>query len=275
MKLSQHGNVDKVLDTYLGTLPSKKATTPYLSDSGINKDKHPEPVLLSTSEHNLYQRIVGSLLYLSINTRGDLLPAVHCLTRKMAAPNTYSMLQARRVLAYLQGTKSYKMVFDGNEDTPVIYGWADSSFNSGVGDRKSQYGYCFAFGLKSAMFINVCRRSTIIAQSSTEAEYYGLAEASRELLWIRNFLLEIEQSQVHVKTIYQDNTTTIKIATTETVTDRSKHIDVKYHFVKSLCFDGLINVEYMATADMVADIFTKVLLDGTFSRHAKRLLGIW
>jgi hypothetical protein len=193
----------------------------------------------------------------------------------MAAPNTYSMLQARRVLAYLQGTKNYKMVFDGNEDKSVIYGWADSSFNSGVGDRKSQYGYCFAFGLKSAMFINVCRRSTIIAQSSTEAEYYGLAEASRELLWIRNFLLEIDQSQVQVKTIYQDNTTTIKIATTETVTDRSKHIDVKYHFVKSLCFDGLINVEYMATADMVADIFTKVLLDGTFSRHAKRLLGIW
>ena len=76
---------------------------------------------------------------------------------------------------------------------------------------------------------------------------------------------------MQVKTIYQDNTTTIKIATTETVTDRSKHIDVKYHFVKSLCFDGLINVEYMATADMVADIFTKVLLDGTF----KRLLGIW
>ena len=76
---------------------------------------------------------------------------------KMAAPNTYSMLQARKVLAYLQSTKDYKMVFDGNDDNPVIYGWADSSFNTGVGDRKSQYGYCFGFGLKSAMFINVCR----------------------------------------------------------------------------------------------------------------------
>ena len=59
---------------------------------------------------------------------------------------------------YLQSTKDYKMVFDGNDDNPVIYGWADSSFNTGVGDRKSQYGYCFGFGLKSAMFINVCRR---------------------------------------------------------------------------------------------------------------------
>ena len=88
-------------------------------------------------------------LDLSINTRGDLLPAVHCLTRKMAAPNSYSMLQARKVLAYLQSTKEYKMVFDGNDDNPVIYGWADSSFNTGVGDRKSQYGYCFGFGLKS------------------------------------------------------------------------------------------------------------------------------
>ena len=214
-------------------------------------------------------------LDLSINTRGDLLPAVHCLTRKMAAPNTYSMLQARKVLAYLQSTKDYKMVFDGNDDNPVIYGWADSSFNTGVGDRKSQYGYCFGFGLKSAMFINVCRRSTIIAQSSTEAEYYGLAEASRELLWIKNFLIEIEQSQVQVRTIYQDNTTTIKLATADAVTDRSKHIDVKYHFVKSLCSEGLINVEYLATAHMVADIFTKALLDGIFHKHATRLLGIW
>ena len=109
----------------------------------------------------------------------------------------------------------------------------------------------------------------------SEAEYYGLAEASRELLWIKNFLFEIEQSQVQVRTIYQDNTTTIKIATAEAVTDRSKHIDVKYHFVKSLCSDGLINVEYLATAHMVADIFTKALLDGIFHKHATRLLGIW
>ena len=76
------------------------------------------------------------------------------------------------------------------------------------------------------MFINVCKRSTMIAQSSTEAEYYGLAEASREVSSIRIFLLEIEQSQVEVRKIYQDNTTTIKIVTTDAVTERSKHIDV-------------------------------------------------
>ena len=76
-------------------------------------------------------------------------------------------------------------------------------------------------------------------------------------------------------TTNNNNTTTIKIATAEAVTDRSKHIDVKYHFVKSLCFDGLINVEYLATAHMVADIFTKALLDGIFHKHATRLLGIW
>ena len=114
----------------------------------------------------------------------------------------------------------------------------------------------------------------MIAQSSTEAEYYGLAEASRELLWIKNFLLEIEQSQVEVRKIYQDNTTTIKIATSDTVTERSKHIDVKYHFVKALHGAGIIDVEHMATSKMVADIFTKTLVDGAFNQHARRLLGI-
>ena len=135
-----------------------------------------------------------------------MLAATHSLTRKMARPTTHSMLQARRALGYLYHTRNYVLIFDGNDKEPVIYGWADSSFNSGSENSRSAYGYCFQFGSKSGMFINVCRRSTIAAQSTTEAEYYALAEAARELLWIRNFLNEIDHTHVKVERIWQDNT---------------------------------------------------------------------
>merc|ERR1711871_680368 len=221
-----------------------------------------------------YQRIVGSLLYLAINSRGDLLAATHSLTRRMATPTTHSMLQARRALAYLYHTRDYVLIFDGNDPSPVIYGWADSSLDVGSMEKRSAYGYCYQFGLQSGMFLNVCRRSTIAAQSTTEAEYYALAEAARELLWIKNFLYEIDQYQVKVQRIWQDNTTTIKLATSDDVSERSKHIECKFHFVKKLSAKGVIDVQHKPTDEMVADIFTKNLLEPVFNKYAMRIQGM-
>ncbi len=108
----------------------------------------------------------------------------------------------------------------------------------------------------------------------TEAEYYSLAEAARELLWIKNFLYEIDQNQVKVQRIWQDNTTTIKLATSDDVSERSKHIECKFHFVKKLSAKGIIDVQHMPTDQMVADIFTKSLLEAVFKKHAMRIQGM-
>ena len=79
----------------------------------------------------------------------------------------------------------------------------------------------------------MCKSSTLIAQSSTEAELYALAEACRELHWIRSFLAELDISIV-CDTIFQDNTTTISMLKQDGMSERSKHIDVKSNFVKRL-----------------------------------------
>ena len=143
----------------------------------------------------MFQQITGSLLYLAICTRGDLLYSVHLLTRRMSNPRVLDLQRAKRVLSYLLHTAQYGVTFRGNDDDQII-GWADSAFNSGEGERKNCYGYCFQLGRQSAMFLNVCKRSTLIAQSSTEAELYALAEACRELLWIRSFLGELNLSNI-------------------------------------------------------------------------------
>ena len=123
------------------------------------------------------------------------------------------------------------------------------------------------------MFVNACKRSTLIALSSTEAEYYCLAEACRELLWIKAFLKEIEV-EIPIGKIFQDNTTTIAMADVEGLSERSKHIDVKFHFVKRLGKNGIADYVYIQTENMVPDIFTKDLADTHFESHSESVLGL-
>ena len=98
------------------------------------------------------------------------------------------------------------------------------------------------------------------------------AEACRELLWIRSFLGELNISIV-CETIFQDNTTTISTIQQDEMSKRSKHIDVKFNFVKRLVKDKIVECPHVATNEMVADIFTKDLPDESFGGHSVTVLG--
>ena len=227
--------------------------------------------LLNEKDKRTFQQMTGGLLYLAICTRGDLLPAVHELTRKMSNPRQHDLSAAKKVIAYLSGTLEKGVTFYG-DDVQEIFGYADSAFNSGTGDKKNKYGFCFQYGKRSAMFLNVCKRSTLIAQSSTEAEFYALAEACRELLWINSFLYEVKE-EVQCKVIYQDNTSIFSMIEQDGVSDRNKHIDVKSNFVKKLQQISRTKYVHMDSSDMIADIFTKDLPDESYKRHADSILG--
>ena len=122
------------------------------------------------------------------------------------------------------------------------------------------------------MFVNVCKRSTLIAQSSTEAELYALAEACRELLWTRSFLNELDISIV-CELVNQDNTSTISMIQQDGMSERSKHIDVKFNFVKRLVKNKVVMCPHVATKEMITDIFTKDLPDEIFGGHSIKVLG--
>ena len=189
----------------------------------------------------------------------------------MSNPRVLDLQRAYKALIYLMHTAHSGVTFHGCDD-PIIYGWADSAFNSGEGEKRNTFGYCFQLGRKSGMFINICRRSTLIAQSSTEAELYALAEACRELLWIKSFLGELNLSIV-CETIFQDNTTTINMVHQDGMSERSKHIDVKFNFVKRLIAIKAASCPHSATHGMIADIFTKDLPDESYGRHSVSVLG--
>ena len=185
---------------------------------------------------------------------------MHLLTRRMSNPRVVDLQRARKVLVYLMHTAHFGVTFHGNDEDRII-GWADSAFNSGEGERKNCYGYCFQLGEQSGMFVNVCKRSTLIAQSSTEAELYALAEACRE------FLKELDISIV-CELVNQDDTSTISMIQQDRMSERSKHIDVKFNFVKRLVNNKVVICPHVATKEMITDIFAKDLPDEIFGGHS-------
>ena len=123
------------------------------------------------------------------------------------------------------------------------------------------------------MFIAVCKCSTLIAQSSIEAKSYCLVEVCRELLWIRSFPGEI-LANIPCWRIFQDNTSTINMVSHEAVSERSRHMDVKFYFVMKLKSAGKVGFLHSNSAEMCADIFTKDLFDDVYARHAAVMQGI-
>jgi hypothetical protein len=266
LRLSQLGYIEKILGNFKLPNSERISRTPY----HLSAPKKEASTPLDTENKQLYMQITGSLLYLAISTRPDILSSVHHLTRAMQSPKEADILAAYRVLRYLLLTPDLCLTFNGNSKLEVI-GYADSSF---VKNERNQFGYCFQLGSSSGCFVSVVKRTTTSAQSSTEAEYYALCEGCRELLWIRSFTREIGFNDILVKTIKQDNKSCISFSSQLGMSDRMKHVELNYLFVKTLVHERNVNIEYLKTKDMLADIFTKVMPADSFEYLRDLILGI-
>jgi hypothetical protein len=268
MKISMPGYTQRIIDDYLpsGTQPSK---TP---SSIIGADVLPAPNdLLDKQHHTLFMRIVGSLLYLAISVRPDILYSVHALTQHMKAPSVTHLQAAYRVLRYLSGTTNFSLTFYAGHDVE-LQAYADAAYANNV-DYKSQHGICFRLGTKSACFYSITKKQNLIALSSTESEYIALAECVREVIWFRSMFDELNLPISTPTPIYQDNRSCIKIAQDPSVADRTKHIAIRHHFVKERIALGNIVLVYTPTAHMVADILTKPLSFAFFKPLLSQILG--
>jgi hypothetical protein len=106
----------------------------------------------------------------------------------------------------------------------------------------------------------------VVALSTAEAEYISLAEACQEAVYLRRLLSEIGEEQKTPTTIYHDNQASMAMSKDPCFHKRSKHIDIKYHFVKDLTEQREIQAKYVPTQEMKADILTKPLTKEKFNR---------
>ena len=213
-----------------------------------------------------YSALVGSLNYLAVCTRPDISQAVGVLSKYMAAPTTAHWLAAKHVLRYLASTTDYGITFDGTSAN--LIGYCDADYAGDPDSRRSTTGYVFV--LNGGAISWASRLQKTVAASTTEAEYMAEAAAVKEALWLKTLLTDIDYSINAVK-LYADNQAAIKLMNNPIVSQRSKHIDVSYHFARQHIVNGTIALTYKPTAEMVADTLTKAVPE---SKHRTCCIGM-
>jgi hypothetical protein len=139
----------------------------------------------------------------------------------------------------------------------MLHGFTDSDWMGSVVDRKSTSGYCFSLG--SAMISWSSRKQGFVAQSTAEAEYIAASAASREAVWLRKLLSDLFRTELEPTVIHCDNQSCIKLTENPVFHDRSKHIEMRYHYIRDMIQRKFLSLQYVPTAEQTADIFTKPL----------------
>jgi len=228
----------------------KPVSTPLVTNEKLQKvDGAPE------ANASRYKSLVGSLLHLTA-TRPDIMFATSLLSRFMQNPSQIHLGIRKRILRYLQGTKEYSIWYKSTSN-PTLLGYTNSDWAGSVDDMKSTLGYAFSLG--SGIFSLASKKQATVAQSTAEAEYVAATEATSQAIWLRRILKDMGEKQSGPTTINCDNKSTITMTKNHVHHSRTKHIAIKYHFIREAETNMEIRLEYCPTEDQIADTFTKVL----------------
>ena len=266
--MNQSRYIDKILVKF-GMEECKKRYTPVEND--INKNTHTESEIIN---NKLYQEIIGSLVYLMVATRPDLCYTVTKLSQKLSRPTMKDLNRAKQVLRYLKGTKEQKLVFKKSKNPLKLEGFSDSDWGNDE-DRKSISGYCFRLSENGPIISWKSKKQQIVSLSTCEAEFIAITHTTQEALYLTNILktiLEPELTKSPV-VINCDNQASIVLAQNTVINQRSKHIDIKYHFIKNEVKKESIVLKYISSEQNIADVFTKPATRIKLNRFLPNLLG--
>ena len=192
-------------------------------------------------------------MYLMVCTRPDIAQVVSVVSRYLACPGKGHWEAVKWIFRYLKGTINAYLEFGGNE---ILTGYVDSDFGGDLDKRRSLTGYVFTLG-GCAISWKSTLQSTI-ALSSTEAEYTTIMEAIREAIWLKAFLGEVTSLGDPIM-VFCDNQSAIHLTNDRMFHERTKHIDIRYHFVRDVISEGNVLVKKISTEENPADMLTKPL----------------
>jgi hypothetical protein len=201
-----------------------------------------------------YQRGIRSLMYAATSTHPDIAFPVAILSRFMRNPGRIHWEAVKDVIRYLKGMADLTLTLGGSDKGLEAYANADWASQP---HRHSMSGYTVL--LHSSLVAWSARKQTIIALSTAEAEYIALTAVMREILYLQALIAELYEPVIPPIPVYCDNQGALALTTNNKFHTRTKHIDIRYHYVRSLVRSGLLDLQYCPTEDNIADIFTKVL----------------
>ena len=209
---------------------------------------------------------VGCLLHLVGLTRPDIAYAVGQLSRFTQNPGPEHWKAFKRILAYLRKTPKFGVQFGGGSS--VLQGYVDADYAGDLDNRRSTSGAVFT--LNGGPISWHSRRQSCVALSTTESEFISAADGTKEAIWLRRLHVELGGNDQPVK-LNCDNQGAIALVRNPVFHQRTKHMDVRYFFVRDAQQDGLIDIQYVETENQLADCVTKALAVPRFEKLRSNL----
>ncbi|GJV41253.1 putative ribonuclease H-like domain-containing protein [Tanacetum coccineum] len=251
--ISQDKYVDEILKKF-GFSTVKIASTPMETSKPLLKDAEAEDVYV-----HLYRSMIGSLMFLTA-LRPDIMFVVCTCARFQVTPKVSHLYAMKRIFRYLKGQPKLGIWYP--KDSPFdLEAYTDSDYTGASLDRKSTIGGCQFLG--SRLISWQCKKKTIVANSTTEAEYVAAASCCGQVLWFQNQILDYGYNFMNTN-IFIDNESTICIVKNLVFQSKTNHIEIRHHFVRDSNEKKLIQMIKIYTDQNVADFLTKAFDVGRF-----------
>jgi Reverse transcriptase (RNA-dependent DNA polymerase) len=270
ISLCQHSYIDSIISRF-NFDDIKPVSTPSDPNVNLSKEDAPKSVMeVGRMKGKPYREAVGSLMYAATSTCPDIAYATGQVARYMDKPGMKHWEAVCRVYAYLKGTRDLRLVLGGAVNKDVV-GYTDADGMS-HDDRHAISGYAYMIDGGAVSWSS--KRQEIVSTSTTEAEYVAATHAAKEGIWLRAFISEVFKPINEPMTLYSDSQTAIKLANNpDQFNARTKHIDIRFHFIRCVIEEGKVALVYCPTNDMIADTLTKGL-PSTKAKHFAAALGL-
>ena len=266
----------KSLEQKFGDLVKSSQTyrTPGTPGTGVLRPKEGDE-RITNEQQSLYRSGVGMLLYLVKHSRPDISNAVRELSKSMDGASLAAFKELRRVIKFVLDTKTMglkmnpQIVNDASEWDIVVY--TDSDWAGDKETRISVTGFIVFLLAVPILWKSKGQRS--VSLSSTEAEYYALSEAAKEIKFVAQILLTMGIPVRLPIVVRVDNVGAIFMSESVSASSRTKHVDIRYNFVREFVADKFIKIIFVRTNDNVSDGFTKNVTGDIYDKHCKEFIA--
>jgi hypothetical protein len=252
--LSQSSYIDSILRRFNFT-DLKPLSMPMDVQARLTLEQAPSTAAEFAAMRNIpYREAVGALNWAALATRPDISFAVSTVARFASNPGPAHWEAVKRIFRYLAGTRDLRLSYGEARRALVGYTDADGSMAE---DRRAISGYAFLIDGGAVSWSS--KRQEIVSLSTTESEYVAATHGLKEAMWLRSLLSEVFGPFKDATVLLCDNQSAIALARDHQYHARTKHIDVRYHFIRWVIDQGVVRLVYCPTEDMVADVLTKAL----------------
>ena len=215
-----------------------------------------------------YHKVVGSLMYAALGTRPDIAFAVQTVSHFSINPGPAHWEAVKHIFCYLKGTIDLWLSYGDQKMKLTGYTDADGSMAE---DRHAISGYAFLIHGGAVSWST--KRQEIVVLSTTEAEYVAITHAAKEILWLQSLISQLFDITLDSTTLFSNNKSAIELTKDHQYHARTKHIDIRFHFIRYIIEEGSTRLVYCPTDDMLADALTKAL-PSTKVKHFASQFGL-